>query len=538
MFQLHATQLLWVAVACALTGILLSGSAAKKSTTVASNVLNLVRTLLFAIAIAAMLAAVLTVVLTSFRVSSMNSDALDVLNQRLRHYHQIAERWTWVMLALTGAAILSAAILGWFTLKRMHVKRFARLAVSVNAVKVVLAVITSGSFVAGNQVRRNDSEIARVNSAIRTLTEVQYATFVKVTTFVQREVIAASMDTAKTANMTSAGSALAAVFNAYQEIAEYLPRKSPSTKSPATGRPEFDAGLSIDAARQIAGEYDAANAKRVRQDLTEEIAKVAFDMNASDAVREHLLKLGNPVVSEVIATVLDPVLIEPIRRIAQEISIEVLKKRLNPDSIKERIQPAAKRISDALGPRLSDTVARTTRMDVNSLGVPIWSEVRRFLSHAVADGLRNKDEETRAAARQSVNDFARTWAAANTLFYGRDLRTYGAEAMFGEYLHANPSYAALWGYAVISSTPSRYSAQLATIAQEDFLQSSKLKLVRRALARATAGDGDAIEALKKLGFNDKAIGFGAMNDAQIARQLFKVHGPYPVDGYMLYALNW
>lgn len=542
MVTLTSGQLVWTAIALLVAGWLLSGPAQR------SRVVAAIRNLAFVVAVAATLAAVIMWVAPA-AAAGLTSETLVQLNEATREFRHLAEKWTWVAIVLAGLSLATLAFAGWVELTSKRAVHFHRFAVTAAAAKVVLAIVATGTFVASGFAQRSQETVREAANTAERLAALQYTVFSKVAQATRLQVVQAVLAAQSTDAAASAAASLVApthaAFNAvapYMQAFDRIPVGATTPKgSSSFGRAGVAAAappdISTENAEDLGKAFDADENSRPRDRLAEDISAVAFDMNASEAIRDHLLHIENPIISEMVAAFIDPVILEPLRKLAGEKAMEVFNKHLSPSDLTASIAAAATSLALAFGPRLDSAAGQLQSNDRSELGVPVWAKVRNGLSKGVARGLNGKSQQVQDAARSVVKEFSETWSAANMLYQGDGSRTLGAERTFGSYLEAHPDYAALWGYAVIGLAPGKYREQLGQISQDGFLESKKLKTLREVLPLAAAGNQRLIQTLKRFGIEGKYSN-DAYTDTELAKRLYESHGAYPVDGYMLYSLEW
>lgn len=541
MLVLSISQLASIAVLLALAGLWLRVAMGFSPVAAALGVLSL------AMAAAAGAATVIVWAMPS-AYDGLSTANLDRLNDLMDESKVFADRWTWRAVVLVGLSLCAAALTGWMTLKRSTSIRFRRFAISASAAKVALAVLASGSFVVSGMGARAEETSKQAAAEKEKLTELQYAVFEQVKRTAAVAVIEAVLSQASTQAGAGGPYAVRASLDAYRVVAPYLhPSGSAApSKGPArTGNPTDKTADSQPAppdvstrdAENVAAAFTADEKSHPRDALANDIAAAALDANASDLVREHLLKIENPVISELLAAFMDPLVFEPVRKLVQERAVDAMKKGMPPSRLRAAMAAAATAVVVAIAARLERASQEMQPIDGLHVGVPEWAEVRAGLRRGVAAGLNGKALAVQDEARAVVGRFLEVHAAANALFRGPNGRTLGAEAVFSKYTESHPSYAALWGYAVISLVPRKYEETLSRISQEDFVGSKKFKLLKEVLSLAAAGDAEAIGALKRLGIDGPYSG-ARYSDAALSKIFYEAHGPYPIDGYMLYSLEW
>ena len=556
MITLTVGQLVWIAIGLLIIGALVNRATNRQPSDLVSRVAALLRNLSFTIAAAAIVAAAISWVVSASWPEDLSAATLDHLNKLMREYGHLAEKWTWVVLVLAGLSLAALALAGWIELTKTKSLRFRKFVITAAAAKVALVVLATGSFVASGVVQRSQDSEKEAASTIERLTALQYAVFEKVTKAAQLQLVQVILSPKDSApSGSNASNPVVATHKAFNTVAPYIRHPAPSAERATTTKGTSGPGQTVSSSatppdisendtQDLARAFEADEKSRAKDALAENIATVAFDMNASEAIRDHLLHIDNPIISEMVAAFLDPTILEPLRKLALEKAVEVFKKRLSPSDLKASVASVATRIAVALGSRLDAVAGRMQSRRPEDLGVPLWSEVRYGLHRAVKVGLNGKNEEIRNAARKAVSEFSAVWSATNTLLQSESARRIDAERIFADYLKSGPPYAALWGYAAISLTPEKYRTQLAEIAQDSLLKPridpkkpSKLELIRTALPLAARGDKDLIEVLKEFGI-DGNYADSAYTDAELVKRIYDHHGPYPIDGYMLYSLEW
>jgi hypothetical protein len=118
----------------------------------------------------------------------------------------------------------------------------------------------------------------------------------------------------------------------------------------------------------------------------------------------------------------------------------------------------------------------------------------------VGRGLNGKGPNIQENARKAVSRFSKVRNALVLVLDDTKIRQRAGEEAFASYLNKNPDYAALWGYAVIISTPAEYAPDLEKISIANF--DSMVDALKEELDLASQGNEEAKKMLIEIGIDD------------------------------------
>lgn len=281
MVALTSGQLVWIAVVLLVIGLLLNGSAER------SRISAAIRSLSFVVAAAALLAAAITW-LAPTDAAGLTSETLAELNEAVREYRHLAEKWTWAAIVLAGLSLTVLAFVGWIDLTSRRAIRFHRFAITAAAAKVVLAIVATGSFVASGFTQHSQESEKEASDAAERLTKLQYTVFAKVSQTVRVQLIQAALAPESAgSDAPGATSPVVATYAAFNVVAPYMQRPEGLTDGKTTTN-ELSSSASppeifTKDAETLAKAFEAEQNSRPKDALSDDIAAVAFDMNASES---------------------------------------------------------------------------------------------------------------------------------------------------------------------------------------------------------------------------------------------------------------
>ena len=482
------------------------------------------------LAAAALVAAVILAMTPESSPSKLGSLNVAQLNELM----EWCERWsdrTWIVLSFIGLALL----VGIRVAKPPHAPepglgKFIKLLRSATFAKTVFALLAAASFVSSGIISKIAKEETEVQQAEVELKAAQLALARKVSAQVQEDIVQAALT-----QIAANNPRLKQMTNDYETASPFLfeARVTSVDVRPRAGEDALQGevpDLPLDDVKQLDQEYSEAPST---EELGSELAELAFYSNASESVRHNLLELDNPLLSELVAAVGEPIVVEAWRRLAAPLARNAMA-RLTPRA-ELRAKIGAMVLSANLIAQLGDNAsAEEDDLEVyeQPLGNPAWDGVREKLSSRVHQGLRYAKPETRADAIRDLDKFDGVWGAIGRLASSPSARI-TQEAAFHRYLAQDPTYAALWGYAVIALTPQEFGGSLKTVAVEDLAGSEKVDVLREVIVAAKKGDPDSQKALASFGIDAGQV--SSLDKHQLAGLLYDHHGGYPKDGLMMYA---
>lgn len=171
-----------------------------------------------------------------------------------------------------------------------------------------------------------------------------------------------------------------ALASAHSRVATYLPQRAPDGMPRRAGRaapqPASALETQIERAlpdlpyRQLAPHGQVAAPVTQRDDpLMKQVLDAAFDQSVGGPAREALLSLGHPLLDEVIAALVDPVVARPLRGWLVDLAMRHAAGQ-GPDALRQRARALWSGASAAVRDRLARAVSRARRA-TDSLPTPM-----------------------------------------------------------------------------------------------------------------------------------------------------------------------
>jgi hypothetical protein len=430
--------------------------------------------------------------------------------------------YSWIATLLLLLSLLAA---GWWINRELFAggaRLAGRAAKASGLAKGVCAILAASSFVAAGANAQAASRAEQVRQSAQRLSELQLKLFAKVEDALVLEAVASGI--ARSRDENPAFHATSAAFN--RSIAYVAPALADSPlrdHQPRAGsRPSGLPDLPAQRIEEMSGVLPRLAADEGRDKLVESVFKIASDKAVVGPLKTALLDIENPILSSLADAFLDPLMVDPIRNAARRYALQFMAGRIGFAEARSRMRGLASGVAERLRRRPG---IRSRLAPAGGLGQPVWDRLRETLSLGLERGLvgdtaaeRSELREENRVYRQARDDLRRLLAGSA----GRE-----GERAFANFLERRPRFAAIWGYGVISLPPEAYASDLQRISV-----GGSAKKVAQIRAAMEDGSPEAQRALRDMGFDPRAD--RALSDGELAAKLWRVHGPYPIDGYSLY----
>ncbi len=428
---------------------------------------------------------------------------------------------SWVVVVLAIATLLTAVWLGRLEVSVAQAGAVRKTIKGIAAAKVVVSILAFCTFAAAGFEGKAGEQATKARSAERNLAELQ----VRVLSHAEHSV--AGQVLAQALNTTGVHAAsVSTLMQKYSMVAPYLSGR-PALVTTSGDEPVrlVDASHPADITEaQATDDLRDEETATTRNLLAEDLVDLLFDKKVSEPAKKYLLGLHNPILAELAGAILDPLIAKPLKRGIARIAQHTMRTGGRPAA--NEVGQIAASLVMAVARRVS---AVNNIQDDGSYGVfgaTVWDNVRQRMDAAIVAGLNHKPPSVQDAARS----MARRFQDFRTAFLivvpeSRARHTTGEEA-FKAYIRGNPDYAAIWGYAVIALKPESYERRLEEI--------------------SVRGMGSKVQELRSLlAISDKEIRAGIanrygttlnpqMSDRELAEAIYRAHGAYPLDGFLLY----
>jgi hypothetical protein len=488
---------------------------------------------------AAITAALIILVVPLFKPADLTNENLTQLNERIEQYHRWLEM-SWVVLMALIVSLLSCVWFGWVEVSAAKAKIAGHAIKAASTAKMLVGFLACFTFVGAGLSGRVEERKSEAETAQAKLETLQAMIFSQEKRVVERDLVA------DTVHETSSQSAyFQQTVTAYSIASPFIPDRPPDVDrsdnvvEPKQGQDAKSAsehGIIPDISLARAENLETELNSRPKDDtpqaiLVEDMVHLAFDKGVSDQMKTYLFHIGNPLISEFASAVLDPLFSEPAENFVSAQASKIMSGHFNQRESQEQVRQASQYLSKSVSTRIAK-VGHPANTEGAPLGDPRWNIVRTKMRLAVSIGLPRKTASVQNDARAMMDRFDKMWRSLNLVVVESGEREQVPEKVFSEYMKKNPDFAALWGYAVIAFTPDEYGSDLEETATRKGPPPEMLKDLKRLVRMSAQGDITAQQAMDKFDPEHKLTPASA--DLDYGQVWFEYHGPYPLDGYLLY----
>jgi hypothetical protein len=531
MISLTAPQLLTIGCVLVVTSFLLPRDPQKLHTTLRKVVFGLAKVVRL-VGIAALIAGAIIILLSVFFTSDLTDQTLKDLNDGIERYHHWLE-WSWIVLAASCLSLLACIWFGLAEITAARARAAGRIIKATSTAKILAGFLACCTFIGAGAEGRITEREAETEATAQKLSSLQLILFKHVEREIEQEVISETIHDASTQS-----SLVQQTINTFQVVAPFLPNRPtivPGSYGESTHESSTQPTAPDVTLKQIAKVEDELKDEPRDESpegvLVEDFVHLAYDNTVSDAMKQYLLHIGNPIISEMVSAFLDPMFGESIEGWIRDQARRVMTDRFDRASSEAQVREGTRSARSKVVQDIASAQA-TDDSNENDLGDPRWARVRDVLQRAVMVGLPRKKPEVQEEARVMMTRYSHVWESVAALVQDPQSRTDYPEKIFAVYLSKNADYAALWGYAVISVTPPEYKEELSESAQQSGPPREVEKLLRDLVRMKYSGDPSAVKSMQKFDPNSELTMASTRSD--YARVWFAYHGPYPQDGYVFY----
>lgn len=504
----------------------------QKLRTVGRKIIYALAKVMRLVGFAALIAATIILLIPALEPSDLTTKTLKELNETIEQYHRWLEM-SWTVLLVLIASLLVCFWLGWSELTAAHARLAGRVVKATSTPKLLVGLLASCTFIGAGIEERTLENTAKTEAVAQRLAGLQLQLFSHIEREIERELIEEVITQAATQSPQ-----FKQTVTAFNIVAPFLPNR------PDITRVADDKILQDTSLKVAVPDISLAQAEKIERELNDEEKKegspdiiienfihLAYDKGVSDSIKLFLRHIGNPFISELVADFLDPFFGEQAERLITTQATKVMQNHFDRKTSQAQLRAASQPLHDSIARRLA-AVQQPTQDEENLLGDPRWDYVRTVLRRVIMIGLPGKMTAVQDDARAAMRRFDYMWSALDILVKDSQERRDQSERIFSAYIKQNADLAALWGFFVISVTPSDYQSDLVNTAQQigppDDVLTGLTKLVRM----REEGNEEAKKAMEKFDPENELTSLSGRSD--YARIWYMHHGPYPLHGYVLY----
>jgi|GEM_PF-6113153 len=417
-------------------------------------------------AVAAVLGAALLWSLPIMLAQGLDDLTLAGLNDRIEQSSHWLQR-AWLLPFTVGAWLLGLALAGFGAISGVRARRVGASLGWALKVKALAAILACFCFTAAGLQHRAQG----LNDAAQTLKQALPSLRIELATAATRQA-AAVLSEALVAGAPATGP-WQTTARAYWIAQPYL--LAPASPVPWQGTARL-ATQAASALPDLSTKQLRSIATSMRQEQgvgasdTQRLAAVLMEATVDPAVaepaRKALLAIDNPLIDEMVAALLDPVVARPLRQWVFELTVAGVaasgdgaamrrwaQHRWNqaPPNLMQRLQRAVRRASLPSSPDRAD------------LGQPQWQSARKAMRASVNQSLGRREVVSgldALSAQRAIASFDNLWESLDTLLQSPQARKDAAEAAAARYLLSTQDrrdkaavYAALWGATLARQMP-------------------------------------------------------------------------------------